>query len=80
MENVGIFYDHPEYFTAIQNNLWQFGICSLCSFGIFFPIWNVWTKKNLATLGLTRGSKNFPNRAQYWVRPGTFWHILPQHL
>jgi hypothetical protein len=37
MENVGIFYDHPEYFTAIQNNLWQFGICSLCSFGIFFP-------------------------------------------
>jgi hypothetical protein len=50
MENVGIFYDHPEYFTAIQNNLWQFGICSLWSFGTFFPFWYVWTTKNPATL------------------------------
>jgi hypothetical protein len=24
--------------------------CSLWSFGIFFPIWYVWTTKNLATL------------------------------
>jgi hypothetical protein len=26
---------------------------SLWSFGIFFPIWYVWTKKNLATLDAT---------------------------
>jgi hypothetical protein len=25
-ENVGIFYDHLVYFTAIVNNLWPFGI------------------------------------------------------
>jgi hypothetical protein len=24
--------------------------CSLWSFGIFFPFWYVWTKKNLATM------------------------------
>jgi hypothetical protein len=27
---------------------------SLWSFVIFFPIWNVWTKKNLATLKLVQ--------------------------
>jgi hypothetical protein len=37
-----IFYGHCVYFTAFWSSLW--------SFGIFFPIWNVWTKKNLATL------------------------------
>jgi hypothetical protein len=26
MENVGIFYDHSEYFTAIWYNLWPFDI------------------------------------------------------
>jgi hypothetical protein len=26
MENVGLFYDHLEYFTVIRYNLWQFGI------------------------------------------------------
>jgi hypothetical protein len=50
MENVGIFYDHLEYFTALWYNLWPFGIGSLWSFSIFFPFWYVWTKKNLATL------------------------------
>jgi uncharacterized membrane protein YjgN (DUF898 family) len=29
-------------FTAFWSSLW--------SFGIFFPIWHVWTKKYLATL------------------------------
>jgi hypothetical protein len=37
-----IFYGHCVYFTAFWSSLW--------SFGIFLPIWNVWTKKNLATL------------------------------
>jgi hypothetical protein len=36
MENVGIFYDHLEYFKAICYNLWPFGKHSLLSFGIFF--------------------------------------------
>jgi hypothetical protein len=46
MENVFIFYDHLEYLMPIWYNLWQFGI--------FFPIWYVGTKKNLATLMPTR--------------------------
>jgi hypothetical protein len=40
MENVGIFYDHLEYFMAIWYNLWQFGLdCGpmvyLSHFGMF---------------------------------------------
>jgi hypothetical protein len=51
MVNVGIFYDHLEYFMAIWYNLWPFGI--VCGHWLnFSPIWNVWTKKNLATLYL----------------------------
>jgi hypothetical protein len=49
MVNVGIFYDPLEYFMAIWYNSWPF-VCSLWSFVIFFPIWYVWTKRNLATL------------------------------
>jgi hypothetical protein len=41
LENLGIFYDHLVYFTAIANILWPFGYFS--PFGFF-------TKKNLATL------------------------------
>jgi hypothetical protein len=49
MVNVGTFYYHLEYFMAIWNNVWQFGI--VCGHLLyFFPIWYVWTKKNLATL------------------------------
>jgi hypothetical protein len=55
MENVGIFYDHLEYFPSIWYNLWLFDMAGhhlvyFSQFGIFFPIWYVWTKKNLATL------------------------------
>jgi hypothetical protein len=51
-ENVGMFYDHFEYFTAICYMLWQFGI--VCSHLIhFFPFLFVWTKKNLATVCCT---------------------------
>jgi hypothetical protein len=42
MENLGIFFDHLVFFTAIGNILWPFGI--------FFPVLVFWTKKNLATL------------------------------
>jgi hypothetical protein len=38
MENVGIFYEHLEYFSAIRYNLWPLGIGSLWSSDIFFPV------------------------------------------
>jgi hypothetical protein len=48
-ENVGIFYDHLEYFTSIWYYLWPFDMA--CGHLVkLFPIWYVWTKKNLATL------------------------------
>jgi ABC-type spermidine/putrescine transport system permease subunit II len=49
MVNVGIFYDHLEYFTPIWYNLGPIGIvCGHLEY--FSPFWYVWTKKNLATL------------------------------
>jgi hypothetical protein len=49
MENVGIFYDHLEYFTAIWCRLFKFGIvCGhllyFSRFGMFGPrkIWQPW--------------------------------------
>jgi hypothetical protein len=49
MENVGLFFDHLEYFMAIWYNLWPFGL--VCGHLVyFFPFWYVWTKENLATL------------------------------
>jgi hypothetical protein len=48
MENLGIFYDHLVYFTAIRNiyGLWVYFV------GIWyiFPVLEFWTKKNLATI------------------------------
>jgi hypothetical protein len=44
---IGIFYGH----LVQLKDVWY----SLRSFGIFFPIWCVWTKKNLSTLLLTTG-------------------------
>jgi hypothetical protein len=53
MVNVGIFYDHLEYFMAIWYNLWPFGIvCGhllyFSQFGIFGPrkIWQPWSQTN----------------------------------
>jgi hypothetical protein len=37
MVNVGIFYDHFEYFMAIWYNLWPFGIVCGHLLHIFFP-------------------------------------------
>jgi hypothetical protein len=45
MENLGIFYDHLVYFTAIGNILGPFGI--------FSHVLVFWTEKNPATLGRT---------------------------
>jgi hypothetical protein len=52
--SLGIFWRVLEwkmwvYFMDIWYNVWPFGFC-LWSFGIFFPFWYVWTKKNLAFL------------------------------
>jgi hypothetical protein len=45
------------YLMTIGNIIWPLGIIysrfSLLSYGIFFPFWYVWTKKNLATLTLS---------------------------
>jgi hypothetical protein len=50
MVNVGIFFDHLEYFMAICYNLWPLG--AVCVHLLYiFPIWYVWKLvKNLATL------------------------------
>jgi hypothetical protein len=38
MENLGVFYDHLVYFTAIGNILWPFGI--FCGHLVYFsPFW-----------------------------------------
>jgi hypothetical protein len=34
MVNIGIFYDHMEYFMAIRNNSWPFGI--VCGTLLYF--------------------------------------------
>jgi hypothetical protein len=41
MENLGIFYGHLVYFTAIENILCPFGI--FC--GNFSPVWNFGQRK-----------------------------------
>jgi hypothetical protein len=50
MENLGVFYDHLVYFTAIGNTVWPFGI--FCGHLVDFPpfwcfdprkIWQPWT-------------------------------------
>jgi hypothetical protein len=46
MDDVGIFYGHLVYFTAIWHAFWTFGI--FC--GNFFPVLVCCTKKNLATM------------------------------
>jgi hypothetical protein len=48
-ENLGIFYDHLVYFTAIGNILWPFRIF-WDNLVYFFPVLVFWTMKNLATL------------------------------
>jgi hypothetical protein len=50
MENVGIFYGHLEYFTAIWCTLWSL-VISCDNLVYFTPFWYIYcVKKNLATL------------------------------
>jgi hypothetical protein len=69
MAIVGTFYDHLDYFIAIQNNLWPFGIVA------FFPIWYVWTKKNLATL---HPSSIFFVPLPLLIRVARWYILMPQ--
>jgi hypothetical protein len=49
-ENVEIFYDHLEYFTAIWGyfmTIW----CLLCSFGTFFPGFGIMNQKKSGNPG-----------------------------
>jgi hypothetical protein len=50
MENVSIFYDYLEHFTAI----WPFGI--VCGHLVYFSILVCLPKKNLATLVFSFGT------------------------
>jgi hypothetical protein len=49
MKDVGIFYGHLEYFTAIWSSLWPIGIF-YGYFGYFFPVLACCAKRNLAIL------------------------------
>jgi hypothetical protein len=64
MENLGIFYDHLVYFTAIGNILWPFGIFYghlvyfmaiwytyflPCTYFVTGKIWQAWLPQKLAT-------------------------------
>jgi hypothetical protein len=44
MENLGVFYDHLVYFTAIGNILWPFGIFrgNLVYFSRFWYFGKIW--------------------------------------
>jgi hypothetical protein len=70
---------------AIWYNLWPFWY-SLLSFGIFFPIWNVWTKKNLATLQLIRDwsffffKKSVNKRARFFRDNGPSLVVMPSRV
>jgi hypothetical protein len=66
-----IFYGHCVYFTAFWSSLWYFGI--------FFPIWNVWTKKNLATLVCERFSRFWWNAA-HCARASRFRPLRPHEF
>jgi uncharacterized protein YhhL (DUF1145 family) len=56
MENLGIFYGHLVYFTAIGNILWPFGIFCRHLVYVLFTVLVFCTKENLAIL-LLNGTK-----------------------
>jgi hypothetical protein len=59
MENVVIFFDHLEYYTATWYNVLPFGI--VCDHLVHFITFGyVWTKKNLATLDFAALLKHSP--------------------
>jgi hypothetical protein len=61
MEDVGVFYGHLVYFTAIWSILRPFGLFYGHLVCIFLPIWEYRTKKNLAT------PIDFTNGVPRWI-------------
>jgi hypothetical protein len=64
MENIGIFYDHLVYFTAIGNILWPFHL--FCGHLVYFPpfwyfvprkIWQPWSRLQIQPMYMCGGSK-----------------------
>jgi hypothetical protein len=49
MKNLGIFYDHLVYFTAIGNNLWPFGI--FCGHLVYFSRFGMLYQEKSGNLG-----------------------------
>jgi hypothetical protein len=67
MEDVVIFYGHLVYFTAIWYTLQTFG--TFCGNLVYFPVLEICTKKNLATLVNRRlSSKTFSNIKKIYNR------------
>jgi hypothetical protein len=70
LKDVGKFYGHLVYFTAISYSLWPFGIFR-GYFGIFFPVLVCYTKKNLATFVIFCG---------YFGIFVPFWYVIPRKI
>jgi hypothetical protein len=66
MENVGMLYDHLEYFTAIWYNLRQFGIIWFISprFGKFGPR-KIWQPLSRCTFFQVRSQESADDLANY---------------
>jgi hypothetical protein len=54
MEDVGLFYSHLVNYTALWSIIPPFGIFYSYVFGIFVPVLVCCTKKNLATVQMSR--------------------------
>jgi hypothetical protein len=52
MENLGLFYDHVVYFTAIEHILWPFGI--FCGHLVFFPRFGILYQEKSGNPGLIK--------------------------
>jgi cellobiose-specific phosphotransferase system component IIC len=61
MENLGIFYDHLVYFTAIENILWSFGIFSPVWYLVPRKIWQPWIRSQFHFLKKTNHADYLPN-------------------
>jgi hypothetical protein len=79
MVNVGIFYDHLEYFMAVWYSLWPFGI--VCGhllyssqFGMFGPR-NIWQPCPAQELRMTwfNFRKSFASEKSSFLKDRKFW-------
>jgi hypothetical protein len=87
MENVGIFYDNLEYFTAIWYNLWPF--CMVCGhlvyffkFGIFGArkIWQPLCKHDISMQTRSQGKVQYSSHFSVIMDSGQTDHYLKRNL